>query len=302
MLGETEWLVCANPVRLVKRVRERASGRRYLLLACAYALDVPGVNLRGLGRELVEEVRGLVRAVSEAEWKSGELHRRVTEALADRIVGGLPFLGYHGLGPGILNRIGPGGRVVDEVIRIALRHNFGWRGANAVSGAVESHVRRETHRNTRDELRRLCRYPPACGPREAVLRMLAPEDQKELRRLGWPSDESLVPGRILRRVQSDATRERLTAVRRTMADLVRDVLGNPLRRPAIDPAWLLWNHGAARQIAEQIDTSGNFAELPILADALEDAGCCDGELLQHLRGESVHVPGCWALDAVLGRM
>jgi hypothetical protein len=44
-----------------------------------------------------------------------------------------------------------------------------------------------------------------------------------------------------------------------------------------------------------------FDRLPILADALEDAGCDDGDLLAHLRGDGPHVRGCWALDLVLER-
>jgi hypothetical protein len=43
------------------------------------------------------------------------------------------------------------------------------------------------------------------------------------------------------------------------------------------------------------------ARLALLADALEDAGCTDGELLGHLRGPGPHVRGCWALDLVLGK-
>ncbi len=41
--------------------------------------------------------------------------------------------------------------------------------------------------------------------------------------------------------------------------------------------------------------------LGVLADALEDAGCTDAELLGHLRGPGPHVRGCWALDLVLGK-
>ncbi len=85
------------------------------------------------------------------------------------------------------------------------------------------------------------------------------------------------------------------------ADLIREVFPNPFCPPVIEPAWLACNHGVARHIAEQIAASGNFADLPILADALEDAGCRDEELLRHCREERTHVPGCWALDAVLGR-
>jgi hypothetical protein len=41
--------------------------------------------------------------------------------------------------------------------------------------------------------------------------------------------------------------------------------------------------------------------LAVLADALEEAGCADAELLGHLRGPGLHVRGCWAVDSLLGR-
>ena len=44
-----------------------------------------------------------------------------------------------------------------------------------------------------------------------------------------------------------------------------------------------------------------FDRLPILADALEEAGCDDPEILKHCRGEGPHVRGCWALDLLLGK-
>ncbi len=43
------------------------------------------------------------------------------------------------------------------------------------------------------------------------------------------------------------------------------------------------------------------ARLPVLADALEDAGCADAELLGHLRGPGPHVRGCWAVDMIPGK-
>ena len=81
------------------------------------------------------------------------------------------------------------------------------------------------------------------------------------------------------------------------ADVVRDVIGNPFRREAIDPAWLPANDGAVTRIAE----GGAIADLPVLADALEDAGCTSRALLDHCRGPGPHVAGCWVVDLVLGR-
>jgi hypothetical protein len=44
-----------------------------------------------------------------------------------------------------------------------------------------------------------------------------------------------------------------------------------------------------------------FADLPILADALEDAGCTEAAVLAHCRGGGEHVRGCWAVDLLTGR-
>ncbi|HJT75729.1 MAG TPA: hypothetical protein VJ739_00860 [Gemmataceae bacterium] len=83
------------------------------------------------------------------------------------------------------------------------------------------------------------------------------------------------------------------------AALLREIFGNPFRPPAADPAWLSWNDGTVRRLAEAIYAERRFADLPILADALEEAGCADAALLDHLRGPGPHVLGCWALDALL---
>jgi hypothetical protein len=88
-----------------------------------------------------------------------------------------------------------------------------------------------------------------------------------------------------------------------MASTLRDIVGNPFRpAPAIDPvAWFASNGGAAASIASNIYGDRSFDRLPLLADALEDAGCTDTELLTHLRSPGPHVRGCWALDLVLGK-
>ena len=54
-------------------------------------------------------------------------------------------------------------------------------------------------------------------------------------------------------------------------------------------------------LARRTYDEGDFAALPVLGDALEDAGCADPELLGHLRGPGPHVRGCWALDLLLGK-
>jgi hypothetical protein len=84
------------------------------------------------------------------------------------------------------------------------------------------------------------------------------------------------------------------------AALLRDLVGNPFRPRAIDPAWLEWRGGTVRRIAQAIYDESRFEELPVLADALEEAGCTDADLLAHCRGGE-HVRGCWVVDGLLGK-
>ena len=44
-----------------------------------------------------------------------------------------------------------------------------------------------------------------------------------------------------------------------------------------------------------------FGNLPVLADALQDAGCENADVLDHCRGPGSHVRGCWVVDLVLGK-
>jgi hypothetical protein len=83
--------------------------------------------------------------------------------------------------------------------------------------------------------------------------------------------------------------------------LLQDIIGNPFRRPVIDSTWLSWNGGTVVKLAQSIYDERSFAELPILADALLDAGCVDQSILSHCRSEAAHVRGCWVVDALLGK-
>ncbi len=86
---------------------------------------------------------------------------------------------------------------------------------------------------------------------------------------------------------------------RDLAVLLRCIFGNPFRPVAFDPRW---RSETAVALATGIYDLRAFDRLPILADALEDAGCDSLDLLNHLRGPGPHARGCWAVDVVLGRM
>ena len=80
--------------------------------------------------------------------------------------------------------------------------------------------------------------------------------------------------------------------------LLRDIFGNPFRPVAFSPEW---RTSTAVALAQQMYDSRDFALMPILGDALEDAGCDSGDILAHCRGAELHVRGCWIVDLVLGK-
>jgi hypothetical protein len=92
-------------------------------------------------------------------------------------------------------------------------------------------------------------------------------------------------------------RERLV-----QADVLRDIFGNPFRPVPVDRSILLWHDGAVVHMAQSIYDGRRFQDLPILADALEEAGCTDPGILGHCRGPGKHVRGCWVVDLVLGKL
>jgi hypothetical protein len=91
------------------------------------------------------------------------------------------------------------------------------------------------------------------------------------------------------------------AIYPSICDLLREIVGNPFRPAIVNANWLRWRDGLVEKMVSAIYDERRFAELPVLADALEDAGCDNTDLLAHLRGPGPHVLGCWALDALLGK-
>jgi len=85
------------------------------------------------------------------------------------------------------------------------------------------------------------------------------------------------------------------------AQLIRDIFGNPFRHSIIDRDWVAWNDGTVRRIAQAIYDERAFERMPILTDALEDAGCDNAYILNHCREPGEHVRGCWVVDLLLGK-
>ena len=80
--------------------------------------------------------------------------------------------------------------------------------------------------------------------------------------------------------------------------LARDVFGNPYRPVTFERSW---RTSTSVALAKQMYDSRDFSAMPILADALQDAGCENADILGHCRGPGPHVRGCWVADLVLCR-
>jgi hypothetical protein len=95
-----------------------------------------------------------------------------------------------------------------------------------------------------------------------------------------------------------ALRGALVTERREQCRVLRDVIGNPFRPATLAPSWLT---PTVVGLATQMYDSRDFSAMPILADALQDAGCEDQGIPGHCREPGLHGRGCWAVDLVLGK-
>jgi hypothetical protein len=99
--------------------------------------------------------------------------------------------------------------------------------------------------------------------------------------------------------------EAAVAEERAQCDLLRELVGTTRTRPHADPGWLgSGTRALAQAIYDERELpSGCYdtGRVAILADALEEAGCTDQEILHHCRNQAEHVRGCWVVDLVLGK-
>ena len=92
--------------------------------------------------------------------------------------------------------------------------------------------------------------------------------------------------------------DRKAAEKLAQAHLLREIVTNPFCSIDLDPACLT---STVQQLAAGIYEERAFDRMPILGDALEEAGCDNTEILDHCRQPGVHVRGCWCLDLILGK-
>ncbi|QVL34978.1 hypothetical protein KIH39_21590 [Telmatocola sphagniphila] len=83
-----------------------------------------------------------------------------------------------------------------------------------------------------------------------------------------------------------------------LVQLIHDVFWHPFRPHVFDTRW---RSPVVLEQAQYCYDNRNFDNLPLLATALEEAGCDDQEIIQHCRSNRPHVKGCWVVDRILGK-
>jgi hypothetical protein len=156
------------------------------------------------------------------------------------------------------------------------------------------------HRTLFEAALGMCLYDAvqaACEASEkAVLRMMLEGAPREIHDLVFRWSPGLQSPPQERRPTPQSRAEEAA-----QADLLREIFGNPFRPARLDPAWFAWGDGVAAKLARKIYEDRAFDRLPVLGDALEDAGCADEQVLSHCRRPGEHVRGCWAVDLLLRR-
>jgi hypothetical protein len=284
-MNEVDWLQAQSPTALLEYVKDTASDRKIRLFGCAlYRRRWP--RMRGAAGQLVElaerfadgevkekrRARAWARLGNYSKAIGREFDALVVASACDRWkLSEHPYCCWTGR---LYWPIGPTARLLLDVML--------WYAQGLVQ---ESSRRAKKIRLAKSRLDRI----------RDVLR-------RSFQR--WPHEQWFAlqrgTGRILSSdfppVAADCAPEE-----RQQAIVVRELFGNPFRPFVLEPDWLAWNDGTVRRIAQRIYDERLFHDTPILADALEEAGCTNEDVLAHLRRPNTHARGCWALDLVLGK-
>jgi hypothetical protein len=92
------------------------------------------------------------------------------------------------------------------------------------------------------------------------------------------------------------------AARRRQVGYLCDLRGRHFYSVDFDPLWGNWHDGLVVVMAQMIFEKRRFSEMPVLADALEDAGCDNADIPAHCRSTREHVRGCWVIDELMGKV
>jgi hypothetical protein len=173
-----------------------------------------------------------------------------------------------------------------------------WRGARAAKRAIEVPLVRDGRLHTTAESLAASAVAYAVSPYYAgaiIKPFYHSSTVTDAANAALVATGSVAYARAEERSECEAAQAAEAAVQTL---LLRDIFGNPFRPVAFSPSW---RTDTAVALARQMYESRDFGAMPILADALQEAGCEDAAILSHCRGTGPHVRGCWVVDLVLGK-
>ena len=261
-MTETEWLGCTDPEKMLEFLRGDTTGRKLRLFAVACCR-------RAWDRLPNERSRWAVQVIEQhIEGQATDEELRSAAAEAERA--------YRSVKEQVLaNRVGP---------------DLARRAALVPRGLFDL-----TNRQAAADAHNAADGDPVVLTASAV--WTATSLEVELEAAGY----TLLDSAINTANQASDAAPNPAAEMQAQAALLRDIFGNRFRTVDVNPEGLEWNDGTVPRIAQAIYDDRAFDRMPVLADALEDAGCTDRAILGHCRQSGEHVRGCWVVDLILGK-
>lgn len=279
-MTEAEWLTCEDPTPMIGMARGVATERkmRLLALSCCWRNDYlevtgavesrltpSGIDRRRLPSEVVHRRKAIAALEGRIEGTvdESELQRALFDAACDS----------YGASRDPSDTVGYAVFAAAVCFECISRRE--WEGVVAYASQVPTY----------DALTQ------SSNPDLARIATLWTTPQTRPRSDNWSRDEAVV-------VELPEFLSALAHEQANQANLLRDIFGNPFRPITFDSAW---HTETVAGIASAVYDYRAFERLPILADALQEAGCENEDILAHCREPGEHVRGCWVIDLVLGK-
>jgi hypothetical protein len=268
-MNAEEWLVSADPTRMLKHLDRAASHRKVRLFAVAVCERIWGLLTDARSQSAIAALRRSADGRADEE----EMEREIRDA-GRAARSAVRAIWVSMIGADAAER---GSRNIGGLAAIV-----GLETARAVEAAVETDIPANAHSAA---------HWSACCVWATRLQN-APATH-------YAGVAAAYAARVVANPREK--REAWDAERAAQCSLLRDIFDHHFRAVTFDPDWLAWNDSCVVRIARSIYDRRTFEEMPILGDAFEDAGCTDAAILDHCRAPGPHVRGCWLLDALLGK-
>lgn len=265
-MDETIWMEATDPADLLEVLTSQGTHRRWTLLAVAFCRRLEPLLAHEASRMFIDVCERYADRRKVSMVQLAEAYQRAASAARE-----------------LLHRPPP---VVDVPQGVKTRHARKMIGRARAPGTVK-------YRSARAILS-LWSVATAQG-------RYSSEKAQAWRRVGGLLSRVTPALKKQGRIEGFQPEQTIKRERLHQCALIRCLVANPYLKWEFAPEWGDWAEGTPRRIARTIYDEGRFEELPILGDALADAGCTDRTILRHCHEDRIHARGCYVVDALLGK-